>query len=344
MEARKVWRKAKRWARYPFEMAGILFAVGFFSLLPRTWAWRVGRQLGAWSYAFGTRAKRVAHENLELVLGVSPEEARDHARESMKNFGAAMADLLRAPRMSEALAVKYVEIPKDTLDKVKELRESGRGAVIAGSHFGNWEFGNLAGAYTRLPPKTVVMRPVANPLVNRVLFKLRGWTGTQLITRAGAGMEAVQLVRDGGIMVIPFDVPVPPDVGAAAVDFFGLPTFTTVAVGYVAALARAPVYLVYFEPLGIGRYRSVMRGPLEAPIGETLRETAIETTERVSRALEEAIREQPQNWAWWLKRWKIRPAGATAGWPSYSVDETAYSSGARRAKRDKSKRIGFGTS
>jgi KDO2-lipid IV(A) lauroyltransferase len=313
-----------RRVQHALEALGVLILVGIFCALPRPWAHWLGRRLGGLAFLAGGRARRVATENLRLRLGLDAAAARRVGLASMRNAGAALADLLRAPRVRRLVVRRDVEIPDATWRRLDRIRREKRGAVIATAHLGNWEFANLACPYSALPPATVIVRPLPNPWLNKIIAWLRGCTGQKLLHRQGAATECMHRVRKGEVVVITFDLAVPPDSGARAVDFFGLPTFTTVAVGYVAAMARAPVYLSYFLPLGGARYRFVIDGPLEAPLGDTLPETAAETTRRVSAALEAAIRATPEAWAWWLKRWRIRPEGTPktgAGYPSYSVDE-----------------------
>ncbi|MHC4730757.1 MAG: lysophospholipid acyltransferase family protein, partial [Planctomycetota bacterium] len=172
-----------------------------------------------------------------------------------------------------------------------------------------------------VPAATVIVRPVPNPLLNVLLLRLRGWTGQRVIHRTGAVKRCIRGVRQGEIVMITVDVPVPPDAGAVPVDFFGLPTFTTLAAGYVAAATGRPLYVAYLLPLGKQRYRVVLEGPFEAAGQEPTREVALALTRRVSEQLEEAIRGYPEAWAWWQKRWRIRPEGAEGDFPSYSIDE-----------------------
>lgn len=308
-----------RWLRFVAEWLGAWLAVVVFYCLPRAVAHRAGRRFGALAYAFASRSREVALENLRLLLGVGDDEAERLAKVSLRTAGPAFVDLVRAPRVTAKVARRDVEIPDETRRAVETIRRGGRGAVLAGAHVGNWEFGNLCCPFL-LPDATVIARPVPNPLLNRLLRRLRAATGQEVIHRAGAVLRCVRRVRAGGVAIVPFDLPVPPAAGAAAVRFFGLPTFTTLAAGYVAAATGAPVYLSYFLPLGGARYRFVLEGPLEAPAESDRRATALATTRNVSAALERAIRAHPGRWAWWMKRWRIRPDDATQTFPSYAID------------------------
>lgn len=313
-------RAALRAFRWGAEAFGVFAGAAFLCALPRAWAHHVGRRLGFCAFFLARRSRRVALENLRLALGLAPDEARAVALESFRCAGAAIADLLRAPRMRRATFARDVAVPARMRVLAEELQGGGRGAVFACAHLGNWELANLAGAYTGLPESTVVVRPPPNPLLARALLAFRARTGQRLVVRSGAVAKCARRVRDGGVCAITVDLPVPPGSGAAAVDFFGIPAFTTLAVGYVAAVTGAAVYLVYLLRTRACRYEYRLVGPLDAPARESRRATALETTRNVTRALEEAIRAEPGAWAWWMKRWRIRPPGAPGRFPSYAID------------------------
>ena len=310
-----------RWVKYTLELIAAVPFCLLFCLLPRPWSHRVGRRIGFWAYYISKRSRNVALENLQSLLGLDRDEARRVAKASLKMAGASISDMLRAPRMTRRVVRRDIEVPNAARATLETLRRSGQGAILAASHFGNWELGNLVWPLLGVPAATVIVRPVPNPLLNALLLRLRGWTGQRVIHRTGAVKRCIRGVRQGEIVMITVDVPVPPDAGAVPVDFFGLPTFTTLAAGYVAAATGRPLYIAYLLPLGKQRYRVVLEGPFEAAPEEPAREAALALTRRVSAALEEAIRGYPEAWAWWQKRWRIRPEGAEGGFPSYSIDE-----------------------
>lgn len=310
-----------RWIKYVLELTAALPFCLLFNLLPRPWSHHVGRRLGLYAYYLSKRSRNVALENLQSLLLLERAEARRVARESLKQAGASISDMLRAPRVTRRTVQRDIEIPNAARAKLEAIRDSGAGAVVASSHFGNWEMGNLVWPLLGVPAATLIVRPVPNPLLNRLLLRLRAATGQRIIHRTGAVKRLIRGVRQGEVAMITIDVPVPPDAGAVPVDFFGLPTFTTLAAGYVAAATGAPLFMAHLLPLGGPRYRVILEGPIEAPGEGSARETALALTQRVSERLEEAIRAYPEAWAWWQKRWRIRPEGAHGGFPSYSIDE-----------------------
>jgi KDO2-lipid IV(A) lauroyltransferase len=307
---------------YGLGALALLLVSGLFCIVPRGWAHLEGRWLGGLAYFLSTRSRRTALENLRLRLGVEGEAARRIAAESMALAGAAIVDMLRAPRMTRRIVDRDLEIPPEARATIAELGSSPRGAVFACCHLGNWEFLNLCCPFfAGGRPTSIVVRPPPYPFVGRLLMWYRGRTGQKVLHRARAVLGSYALVREGAGIAMVFDVSVPPQAGAEPVEFFGVPTYTTLAPAHLAALTGASLLLCYAQPLGKQRrYRLVMER-IESPPGATVRETALALTRQLSRTLEAAIRARPEAWAWWLKRWNIRPDGAPGEWPSYATSE-----------------------
>jgi len=305
--------------RDSLEVAGALFLTTVFCLLPRAWAHNLGRRFGNLAYRFSARARKVAIANLRQRLHVDEDEARRLAVLSHRATGAAFADMLRAPRLSKRIVQRDIEIPDATRERLEEIRE-GAGAVLASSHFGNWELASLCWPFITGSPLGLVVRPLTNPILNTMLLRLRGWTGQEIIERRGAMRQCVRRVRNGGVVAITIDLPAMPGSAAEPIDFLGLPAFTTVAAGYFAAVADVPAYLAYMLPIGKHRYRFILEGPFTAPTDVDPRAAAITLTRELTQALEVTVRAHPESWAWWVKRWRIRPKGATGEYPFYSLD------------------------
>ncbi len=301
------WPEARARLRpvlHTLELLAAIPVILFFCLLPRRCAHWLGRGLGNGAFCVHKRTRLRTLKNLTERLGVDPDEAHRLAIASLKVCGGTLIDLLCAPRVSRRVVRRAIEVAGETEAALDRIRSEKKGYVLAASHFGNWEFTSLAWPHLGMPDTTVVVRPVTNPLLNRILERWRGWTGNRVIPRRNAVRTCVRHVRRGLSVAILIDIPVPVQSGTTPVDFFGAPAATTLAPGYVAAVTGAPVYMVYLLPVGKGRYRLSVQGPVEVEAGETHRGTAINYARRLSRMLEDGIRERPDAWAWWLRRWR----------------------------------------
>jgi len=301
--------------------AGVRVISACFCALPRRWAHAVGRYLGGRAYRYARRERRVALENVRLALGLEGQEAEHVARAAFKVAGATIVDLLRAPRFTMDRFRRDIEIDPSAQRALASVLSAERGAIFAVSHCGNWELLNLAFPLLDAGACKVIARPFPNPRLTKVFTRLRGATGQEVIHRWAAAIHCLRGLRKGVHAAIVVDVAVPPEAGAVLVDFFGIPAYTTNLIGMLAAKTGAPVYLSWMEPLVGARYRLVARGPIPVPEQGDTHERALAVTQAVIGELEAAVRAKPEIWAWWMKRWRIRPADATVTYPSYATDE-----------------------
>jgi len=309
---------------YPFEALPALVALGFFWLLPRPVAHALGRRLGLLAYFISTRSRRTALENLRQRLGLEGKAAVRVAQASLMQAGAAIMDMLRGPRLKARSVERDLAIPAATRAAMDEIRKGGAGAVLACAHFGNWEYVSLAWPLLGMPETVFVARPPRHAFFRWMFEAVRSGTGTRVIHRTGAVRYCLDLVRRGGMAYLMFDLPVPPQARAEPMDFFGVPTYTATSPAYIALETGAPFYLTYSLPLGMHRYRLILER-IEPPAGAHGSEAIHALMQEACLRLETAIRGYPEAWAWWIKRWNIRPEGSPREeWPAYSRHEKSY--------------------
>ncbi|HXQ20659.1 MAG TPA: lysophospholipid acyltransferase family protein [Candidatus Acidoferrales bacterium] len=294
---------------YRLEYAGFRLAFALFAALPRNFVLRLGAWLGEVFYLLDFRDRRVALFNLAIAF---PEktltERRRILRASCRNLGRVVAEFCHLPQLDAAHLPNIVSFAdRAAWDRAIDAAAQ-HGAVIATAHFGNWEL--LAYAHSLLGhPVTLVHRPMHNPLFDAAITAIRSAAGTQLIKKKAAAKEALRVLKQHGILVVPSDQNQTHSFGVF-VDFFGKPACTTPGAARLAMLTGAPVYPVFLVREGeTGTHRIEMLPEIEmASTGD--REVDIRTnTQRCSAVIEEMIRRYPEQWIWLHKRWKTRPPG-----------------------------------
>jgi KDO2-lipid IV(A) lauroyltransferase len=178
----------------------------------------------------------------------------------------------------------------------------GRGVLFATAHLGNWELSAYAHALLT-GPMNVVVRPLDNPLIDRMVEKRRGFSGNRLILKkdfartilkALAGNEAVGILIDQNSTLD----------GGIFVDFFGLPACASAGFAKIAARCGAAV-IPGFALWSEEERRYILR--FYPPV--TMTGDARRDTQALQARLEEVIRAHPDQWLWIHRRWKTRPPG-----------------------------------
>jgi KDO2-lipid IV(A) lauroyltransferase len=188
------------------------------------------------------------------------------------------------------------------LDNYLEAKKCGRGILVATAHLGNWELSAFAHALMT-EPMHVMIRPLDNPSIDRIVEQRRELSGNQLISKRDAARAVLRALHENQAVGILIDQNTSLEEGVF-VDFFGTPACANTGFAKIAARTGAvviPGFAVWAEEEK--RYVLNFRAPV-AMTGEVA-----EDTQRIHFKLEEAIREYPGQWLWIHRRWKTRPPG-----------------------------------
>lgn len=289
--------------QHRIEYAAFRTALGALRILPSRAAEAVGAGVASLGYRpFGFRADDV-EQNLERAF---PEQddawRRDIAAQAYAHIGREMIAMMRLSRMSREELIARTDII-DFENIARRYHESGRGAVVIGGHFGNWEVGAAMMAARGFPIAMVAQRQ-SNPLFDRHLVEARRRLGIDVIERGRAPKLALRALRDRRVVVFGADQNA--SRGGIFVPFFGHLAATHRGPALMAVRTRALVFLA--TPLRIenGMWRMGLEQIEYDATGE-LDDVVHRLTVAFTARLEAAIRRNPGQYLWHHRRWKTRP-------------------------------------
>jgi KDO2-lipid IV(A) lauroyltransferase len=244
------------------------------------------------------RLRRVAYRNLSLALPeANPGETVDGVFRSIARVIVTFAKL---PSIRRDNVARWIRCEGG--EHFESALREGRGVLFATAHLGNWELSAYAHALLRAP-MNVVVRPLDNPLIDKLVELRRGLSGNGPVFKkdfARAILKALGANQAVGVLI---DQNASPDNGVF-VDFFGLPACAGTGFAKLAAHSGAAV-IPGFALWSEEERRYVLRFYPPIPItGDAARDTQALQTK-----LEEVIRAYPDQWLWIHRRWKTRPAG-----------------------------------
>ncbi|OGW85271.1 MAG: hypothetical protein A3C35_04895 [Omnitrophica bacterium RIFCSPHIGHO2_02_FULL_46_11] len=275
------------------------------NLIPFDAAMALGRWGGRLLYAFLSKYRRVALENLHFAFaGVKTEdEIKKVALQSFENLGYFAIELIRIPKIVKDLK-KYIKIQNE--ETVFKALERGKGVILIVSHFGNWEWMGVA-AGKRVREKGVTINAIARVLGNLFLYryavkKLRGATGLRTVDKKGAAREAVKLLEQNEIVCVLIDQH--ERYGSVPVPYFGRDAWTT-SLPAVMALKKGAAVIPVFSFREKGKPTIVKLGEAFRAIetGDYERDVIANTAQYV-KAIEEVVRKRPADWLWMHARWR----------------------------------------
>ena len=278
-----------------------------FARIPRRWLDAFGAALGGLVWLLGIR-RRVVLENLRLAFpDKTEEERRAIARKTYRNLGQMIPDFLRVPFLPrEEIERMFVYEGWEVLE---EARARGNGVIAATGHFGNFDL--LAAAHTlKGIPITMITRQMGKSGANDLWRAIRRRSGVEdlVVTKGSTLAAAVKSVHSGRVLGYVIDQNQPLR-HAIFPTFFGVPAATSPTPAVLAQRTGAAVLFILALPLGGGRHRVLIEGPLEVPDTGDRRRDVLAFMQDLNDRLEKYVRLYPDRWYWLHRRWKTRPDG-----------------------------------
>lgn len=268
---------------------------------PRSLADWLGRRYAGLLDLVVPRLRQTAERNLTFAY---PDQNHAWRKQTIDGVYASIGRLLVAVARFPAINRTNVGdwILYEGFEHYERAKARGKGVLFATAHMGNWELSAFAHALLT-EPMNVVVRPLDNPLIDELVEKRRGLSGNQLLSKREFARSILHALRANEPVGILVDQNSSPDNGVF-VPFFGKPACTNLTFAKLAARSGAaviPGFAVWSE----SERKYVLRFYPEVPMSGV----AEEDTARIQRAIEAAIRENPEQWLWIHRRWKTRPPG-----------------------------------
>lgn len=274
------------------------------SALPERGADKFGRRVGRLIHRMGIR-RELVEENLRLAF---PEKNSDWIASTTlaayEHLGREAAAMMRLSKLDPKAVIERTKAVG--WEDMEDALSLGRGVLLVTGHYGNWEIA-AASVAARGVPIAAIVRRQGNRLVDERLQELRRNLGVETIYQGDAPSRVPRILRKNGVVGIVGDQ----DARRTGlfVPFFGRPASTHRGPALFAMRLDAPVFSciarrvstseVQYEIAG-ERVNYQRTGDLDADVTALTRELALR--------LEKQIRVAPEQYFWFHRRWKSRPA------------------------------------
>jgi KDO2-lipid IV(A) lauroyltransferase len=321
-------------SRYLYSSIAVRILAGLIRVsrwVPRKPALAAGEMLGRLMYLLArvnsmgrrkeVRGKRHTfidlslHRSLEDLSrafgpGSSPRELTRLAKGSFLNAGRSMIETLRIPTLPKPELLSLVDA--DSFDPVHQVLDRGNGLIVLTPHLGAWE---VLASYLVLrldrPFSAIVQRQRYSPydtLFHSIRFE---GAGVKVIYQDSGARPLLTALRENLPVGVLGDLDMP-KLNGTFVQFFGRPAYTPVG---PAALARAsgagmvPIFIRW--KAGPSAYSSPRHHVHILPEIEFVRSAdkqadILENTQRWTRVIEGIVRDYPEQWIWFHRRWATR--------------------------------------
>jgi KDO2-lipid IV(A) lauroyltransferase len=292
---------ARRNALFVSLLLPVLEALG---RLPLPVLRRLGEAIGTAVYWLGPRVRRNLLRNLSIAFGRESSEARLRciARASMRHFAKGIIEFaaLRALGVKELDSLARIE----GFENAERAAAEGKGIIFATAHIGNWEVCGSKLALSRLP-LTVVVRRAHDARVTRALARTRTEMGLNPVVMGNSYWSLRRRLRRGEAVILLVDQNAGKE--GIFVEFFGRLASAHRGAVALAVDTGAPIICAFCRREPDDTHTVALYPPLELRISGDRERDLLRNTALLAKIVERHIRDRPEQWWWFHRRWKYRP-------------------------------------
>ena len=272
-------------------------------LLPYDVLLALGWAFGHLYYLLVKKQRERAVAQMMPALNISEAEARKLVRASFINLARNMLDIMYMPNLNEKNLSQYIEI--DHLERMKAALAEGHGVVVLTGHIGTWEWLSAAFTLNGLPV-TAIAKLQPNAEYSRVLDDLRATIHVEIFNRGTNELRAAgRALKEGKILGFLADQDAGP--GGAFISFLGKIASTPMGPAVFSRRFNAPVLPAFIIRKEDGRHLVKIGEVMHFEDTGDTDADLLRFTEKMTKILEQTIREHPTQWLWFQKRWNTPP-------------------------------------
>ena len=288
---------------------GLIFGATYHLVtrLPRAGSYGINH-VGTWlAYRLMRDGTSAIVDNLRVVRPDAAEpELRRLALLTYRSYGRDTVDFIRSLAMSR-IQFEGMMAGFDS-SGLEDVLAQGRGVVIVGGHFGNWELGGVALRLLHDCRITIVARAEPSPVVGQIRRRMRESLGIETLEIGQMLETALQIRRllaANGVIAMLLDRHLGRD--RIDVTFFGRPTGflrTPAMIGYLSGAALLPAFVIRQAD---DRFVASLGDPIVVDSTRPTEDAVRTATQAFAAQLEDRIRASPHLWYQFYPYW---PANA----------------------------------
>ena len=273
-----------------------------------------GARLMRWLSGPKSNAMRRIRRNLKVALPNENEATIERlAKDALANLGRVVAEYPHLRRIAGPELGRFIEFVADVPAAAFAAGEKPK--LFVGMHQANWEV--LCALSASLgEPMTIVVSPLSNPYVHRLVSAARPGVWVEQAERDNAIRTLVRSLKRGRSVGLLADQRFE---GGQLVPFFGHDAMTAIGPAKLAIKFGCDLVPVRVERIGPIRFRITTFEPIR-PADDIAgdQDKAIDMMRRVNQLFEAWIREKPGEWMCMKRRWPkaVYQVGSRASSPT----------------------------
>lgn len=272
---------------------------------------RLGRGLGWFLQKVGFRTK-IVQKNLALALGKekSPEELQKLQTQIYQHVGTLFIEIARNFTLTKEDFLRELSVDHRDLEKINQIKNEGRGAIVISAHIANWEL-FPAGMAARGVPVSIIAKKMSSSVSQKLIEDRRATAGFDVIYAGNTLVKMAAALKQGQFIGCMLDQHMPGKKGLR-VHFFDVPAASIRGIATLARETRCRIIPMCIYRQLDGTHRLHVMDEVEYIEAKNLPEGSPErilreewlNTQKYQMVLEQMIRQQLDQWLWIHRRWK----------------------------------------
>lgn len=263
-------------------------------VLPEKARFKFAEGLAWLGYKLIKKRRVIALANLKLAFPEKTEEEREKiAKKSYEVMAKAFLSTLWYDKyLKESVTLK-------DFDKIKKIKERGKGLAVALLHLGNMEASLKAAEEYKI---ITVAKKQRNPYIDRFITESRERMNVVLLKKSkNTSRELLENIEEKNVIALFSDHR---DKGAE-VEFFGEDTVSPTGIVNLALKHDMPLIIAYNILNDDNTCTTYFTEEIEFEKTESFKEDVKVNTQKMISRMEKIISEYPEQWMWFHDRWKL---------------------------------------
>ena len=244
---------------------------------------------------------QMAQANVQECLGVSPERAKQIAKDSLRRFGRMAVEVLRFPLLNKDNINQLVKV--EGLEHLEKAYAEGKGVIMCTGHYGNWE---LLGATVALHgyPMLSITRKQNNANMDKAINEFRQMVGQKVTYNRGEhGLLAIsRMLKEKNLLGVLYDQDTNDD--GVEIELFGKKSVIPMGPAALSRLYGSPILPIFLHNNDDWTCTAKIYPALYTPKTKDKKQDFYQVTKQLVDILEQEITAHPEMWFWVHDRWK----------------------------------------
>ncbi|MFQ6677875.1 MAG: lysophospholipid acyltransferase family protein [Fidelibacterota bacterium] len=259
---------------------------------------RFSLRLARIAYYILSLRKKDSANNIAIAFSEKTAQQQDKIlKNSYAFFAKSFLQFFALPK-----SYRFVDINIKGKNLLDDAIKKGRGVILATGHFGKWEMMSVWLGRSGYPVYAVAHRQ-KNKGADLFFKNHRQKTGMEMIYRKSSLKNMYRILEENKILVLGSDQ----DAKSRGIfiNFFNKPASTPKGVARFHLETHSPILFVSCHLDQAGKYQLEIQ-----PVNPNAPPTVESITQAYTRLLEEKIRQFPDQYFWFHRRWKSKPTNS----------------------------------